>query len=95
MSNSYQFPISEKEIKILMEDGCTKSEAENHLKNGTIVFEHDDFVNHFNDYMDEWSIDESDPLWHKLRDMIETKIPAGDWGVVDYEGNTYYIMYAL
>ena len=27
------------DIEILMMDGCTKSEAEKHLKNGTTVFE--------------------------------------------------------
>ena len=29
----------EKQIEILMEDRCTKSEAEKHLKNGTTIFE--------------------------------------------------------
>ena len=28
----------EREIAILMKDNCTKSEAEKHLKNGSIVF---------------------------------------------------------
>ena len=42
----------EMEIEILMEDRCTKSEAEKHLKNGTIIF--DDFEENFDKYMEEW-----------------------------------------
>ena len=42
----------EMEIEILMEDRCTKSEAEKHLKNGTIIFE--DFEENFDKYMEEW-----------------------------------------
>lgn len=33
----------EREIEILMLDRCTKSDAEKHLKNGSTVFEGDDF----------------------------------------------------
>ena len=42
----------EKQIEILMEDRCTKSEAEKHLKNGTTIFE--DFEENFDKYMKEW-----------------------------------------
>ena len=42
----------EKQIEILMEDRCTKSEAEKHLKNGTTIFE--DFEENFDKYMEEW-----------------------------------------
>ena len=48
----------EMEIEILMEDRCTKSEAEKHLKNGTIIFE--DFEENFEKYMDEWDIEEEE-----------------------------------
>ena len=39
----------EKEIELLMKDGCTKAEAERHLASGSAVIE--DFEEHFNDYM--------------------------------------------
>ena len=42
------------EIEILMDNGSTKSEAENHLKNGTVVF--DDFEENFDKYMEEWKL---------------------------------------
>ena len=81
----------EMEIEILMEDRCTKSEAEKHLKNGTIIFE--DFEENFEKYMDEWDIEEEER--EVYRNMIETGEPITDWGVVKLEGKTYYIQYVL
>ena len=81
----------EREIEILMEDRCTKSEAEKHLKNGTIIFE--DFEENFEKYMDEWDIEEEERESYKK--MIETGEPITDWGVVKLEGKTYYIQYVL
>lgn len=89
----------ELEIEILMEDHCTKSEAEKHLENGTIVFE--DFEENFEKYMDEWksgfaegSEDYTDMV-ESYRRMIETGNPATDWGIVKKHGKIYYIMYVL
>lgn len=81
----------EMEIEILMEDRCTKSEAEKHLKNGTIIFE--DFEENFEKYMDELDIEEEER--EVYRNMIETGEPITDWGVVKLEGKTYYIQYVL
>lgn len=81
----------EREIEILMMDRCTKAEAEKHLNNGSIVFT--DFEEYFNDYMKEWDIEEEEiPTYKK---MIEEKIPVTDWGIVEDDGKTYYIMYVL
>lgn len=81
----------EREIEILMKDNCTKAEAEKHLKVGTIIFE--DFEENFEKYMEEWKSDEEEVSTFKR--MIENKIPAPDWGIVEEDGKTYYIMYAL
>ena len=88
----------EMEIEILMEDRCTKSEAEKHLKNGTIIF--DDFEENFDKYMEEWKyLAEDEEEYTKMvksyRNMIETGEPVIDWGVVKLEGKTYYIQYVL
>ena len=56
-----------------------------------MIFE--DFEEHFDDYMKDWSIEEEEIQTY--RKMIEEKIPALDWGIVEFEGNTYYIMYSL
>lgn len=81
----------EMEIEILMEDRCTKSEAEKHLKNGTIIFE--DFEEKCESYLNEWDIEEEEreAYWK----MIETGEPITDWGIVKLEGKTYYIQYVL
>ena len=81
----------EREIEILMEDGCTRAEAEKHLKAGAIVFE--DFEKHFESYLKEWDMDED--LESDIRKMVETKKPAPDWGVVEKDGNIYFIQYFM
>ena len=88
----------EKQIEILMEDRCTKSEAEKHLKNGTIIFE--DCEENFEKYMEEWKYlaedeEEYNNMVKSYRNMIETGEPVTDWGVVKLEGKTYYIQYVL
>lgn len=80
-------------LEILMMDGCTKSEAEKHLQNGTVVFESEDFEKHFESYMDEWDIDDEERA--EYRRMIDEKKPAADWGVVEHNGKTWYISYVL
>lgn len=81
----------EREIELLMLDRCTKSEAEKHLKNGSTIFE--DFEENIESYLDEWNIEEEDK--DEYRKMITDKIPARDWGIVEDDGKTYYIMYVL
>lgn len=81
------------DLEILMMDRCTKSEAEKHLNNGSVVFEGEDFEKHFDSYMDEWGIDEDER--EEYRAMIDKKKPVTDWGIVEHEGKTWYIMYCL
>ena len=79
------------DIEVLMLDGCTKKEAEAHLLRGSSVIK--GFEEFFDDYMQQWGIDEEEvPVYKK---MIEDKTPAPDWGVVEKDGETYYIMYCL
>ena len=75
------------EIEILMLDGCTRSEAEKHLKNGTVIFT--DLAENLESYLDEWDVEAEDR--DKYHRMVNDKIPARDWGIV--EDN--YIMYIL
>lgn len=81
----------EREIELLMMDRCTKSEAEKHLKDGSTVFE--DFEENIENYLNEWNIEESDK--DEYRKMVMNKVPVRDWGIVEDNGKTYYIMYAL
>lgn len=81
------------DIEILMKNGYSKRKAEEELKRGTVVFEGEDFERHFDDYMEEWGVDEEEQ--EKYRKMLEEKIAIPDWGIVEDNGNTYYIMYCL
>lgn len=80
-----------REIEILMQDGCTRAEAEKHLKNGTTIFE--DFEENFNKYIEEWSFDEEEKA--EYRKMVAEKKPLTDWGIVEDGERTYYIQYCL
>ena len=80
-----------RDIEILMLDHCTRSEAEKHLKRGSVVFE--DLEEHFEDYMNDWGIETEDVP--EYRKMIDEKKPLTDWGVVEHDGKTFYIMYCL
>ena len=81
------------DIEVLMKNGYSKRKAEEELKRGTVVFEGEDFERHFDDYMEEWGVDEEEQ--EKYRKMLEEKIALPDWGIVEDNGNTYYIMYCL
>lgn len=81
----------EREIEILMDDRCTIREAEKLLKAGTTIFE--DFEENLEAYLDEWNIEEEDR--EAYRKMVTDKIPVADWGIVERDGKTYYIMYVL
>ena len=79
------------EIKILMMDGCTESEAKKHLERGTMVYR--DMQENFDKYAEEWQIDEEER--EAIRNMIDNKEPAQDWGVVEIDGKVYFIQYVL
>lgn len=81
------------DIEVLMKNGYSKRKAEEELKRGTVVFEGEDFERHFDDYMEEWGVDEEEK--EKYRKMLEEKIAIPDWGIVEDNGNTYYIMHCL
>ena len=81
----------EREIEILMDDRCTRKEAEKHLKDGTIIFE--DFGENLESYLDEWDIEEEDR--EAYRKMVTDKIPVAYQLIVEQDRKTYYIDYAL
>lgn len=78
------------DIKILMMDGCTESEAKKHLERGTFIC--DDLPENFESYVQDWGLDEEREA---IKKMIDTKEPAKDWGVVESGGKLYFIQYVL
>lgn len=83
----------EKDIEILMKDGCTREEAEKHLSLGTVVFDERDFRDNFSNYMEEWGVEDGDQ--QPYREMLGKKKPLPDWGVVEYKDAVYFIEYVL
>lgn len=75
------------DIEVLMKNGYSKRKAEEELKRGTVVFEGEDFERHFDDYMEEWGIDEEEQ--EKYKKMLDKKTALPDWGIVEDNGNTY------
>lgn len=84
-------PETEKKLMVVMEDNHTKKEAVDYLCNGSAVYEKEEFVKFFEQYMNEWDVEEEDQEEYKK--MIDTNKPVFDWGVVEYEGVTYFVDY--
>lgn len=70
-----------------------KKRQRNILPRGAVVLEEEDFRIFFSDYMKGWEIEGGDQ--QPYREMLENKIPLPDWGVVEYDGKTYFIAYVL
>lgn len=82
----------EKEIAILMEDRCTRKEAEKYLKNGTIVYESiDDWIDNLGDLIKE-SLEEYNVDIEGYKKMARDGGLA-DTSVVVFEGNEYVVDY--
>lgn len=84
----------EQKIEILMEDKCTKKEAINYVDtNNATIFTASELL----EEVKYWKLDEEDPETYEAMylNMIEKKEPLNDWGVVDYDNETYYIAYCL
>lgn len=83
----------EHNIRVLIADGCTHSEAVRYLERkggaGVIIFDAEDFEKNFETYMKEWGGDDEE----SYRKMISEKEPVTDWSVVECDGSVYYIQY--
>lgn len=87
----------QEQIEILMDDGCTKSEAEKHLKNGSTVYY--DLEENLDKYLADWSyLDDGIGgvnYTDSVKKMVQTGEPLADWGIVKKNGKNYYIEYVL
>ena len=72
-------------IAILEEDKCTRSEAEKHLKNETVIFDSPE------DYIE--MLKANDCYEGETVEDIRKGMP--DTSLVTYEGHEYVIMYCL
>lgn len=65
----YEKEQFEKNVEILMEDRCTRKEAERFLNNSTVVYDLKDFTEHFDQFMENWQ--EDDPLFYVLQNIAD------------------------
>lgn len=59
----------QEQIEILMDDGCTKSEAEKHLKNGSTVYY--DLEENLDKYLADWAYLDDDLGGVKYTDSVK------------------------
>lgn len=85
----------EKMVEIVKADYCTTSEAISHLKNGTLVFEAEELKTHADSYVHDFGYDEEYGDEGNFRNMLSGGELMADWGKVNYNGKTYYLMYVL
>lgn len=81
----------EDEIKVLMKDRCTKKEAEDALKRGSIVYP--DFEENLELYLADAEEMIDKEYAESLRRMVETKTEICDWSIIEMDGKRYYIQY--
>lgn len=81
----------EKEIEVLMKDRCTKKEAEDALKRGSIVYP--DFEENLELYIAEAEEMIDKEYAESLRNMVKTQKELCDWSIVELDGKRYYIQY--
>lgn len=84
----------ELELEILMEDRCTKKEAERLLNNGTTVWAESEILKNLKMFFAEMCVEDEEEK-EPYMEMLKGGKPVTDWSVVEYDGRKYYIMYVL
>ena len=87
--------MENKDIKIIMAAGCTRTEAEKHLKNGSTVYELNDYLNHFDEYAGELEEEYKLQLKHEVEASDDGPLVNWDMDLVTFEGTRYVIEYFL
>lgn len=85
------------DFKALILDGNTYREAERRLNHGTaIVYSARDFETNFNDYMEQWGVNQDQDELDEFRAMVDYEVAVTDWSIVKLDGEVaYYIEYVL
>ncbi len=86
---------AEFEIMALMEDGCTRSEAIKHLKNGASVLYVDEYLGYIGELLDHDVIDDEgyEEMYYFISDPLHSNLEA--MGQATINGLLYIIEYAL
>lgn len=90
----YAIEVEPEDLDILIKAGWSKKQSEQHLKRGTTVFEEIDLREHFSSYLEEMGFVSEDEKTN-FRQMLDSKKPMVDWGVVEFDGKYYFVEYVL
>ncbi len=85
----------DKDIKIIMAASKTKREAEEYLKNGAVVYEYEDYLEHFDEYAGELEEEYKQQLRHEVETSDDGPLVNWDMDLVTLEGVRYLIEYFL
>lgn len=99
---NYYGQIDERDINIIMEDNCTRSDAIKHLKKGTEIFKIDEWLEYIvTDYgyydgsEDQEIIADCETIEELKKLVYNERFIDSTTSAVDYEGQRYIISYCL
>lgn len=83
---------TERDVEILMAAGRTRYDAE---RADCLIF--DDLEENLEKYCAEWAYldEDGNSYTDAIRKMVNTGIPAEDWGIAKLNNKIYYIQYIL
>ena len=80
-------------MEILLSTGMTEYDAKRHLKNGAVIYDVQDYLDHFDVYAGDLDEDDQTELKKFLKKGEEGTLWDND--LVIYEGKKYFIEYVL
>ena len=99
---NYYGQIDEKDINIIMEDNCTKSDAIKHIKKGTEIFKADEWLDYivrdygYYDGSEDQEIIAGCETIEELKNLVyNERFIDSTTSAIDYEGQRYIISYCL
>lgn len=80
-------------MEILLSTGMTEHDAKKHLKNGAVIYDVQDYLDHFDVYAGDLDEDDQEELKNFLQKGEEGTLWDND--LVIYEGKKYFIEYVF
>lgn len=99
---NYYGQINERDINIIMEDNCTRSDAIRHLKKGTIIYNIDEWLEaqvrdygYYDGSEDQETIADCNTI-EELKNLVyNEQYIDSTTSAIDYKGQRYIISYCL
>lgn len=79
-------------FNVLIEDGCSKSEALRYINRGTAIYTQEDLQNNFDYYCSQFDYDKDEKEMFG-RYLINARGLWNGWSTIEYDGILYFIQY--